>query len=374
MSDPNVVDTPDVVTDTPAVVEWSVTIEDTKAELAEMYLNFLDSKKEGIVGTTASLGVNLNPLKKDAINYLTSDTSVVEKSDIFSNLRKNLKKALLGKITWWTSLEYNQQALDKMKALILASKDNQAKLQELMSQIQSGVDPTLGVAVASTAVTAASWEEVQANSFVEYIDKTNREKVITAMDMLLEKDKAGAIPYVRWGEDLEKEWGLDCSGMVDYILNQAWLDWATSKELKSRNTTREYFKETNAHLVLGKDEATTKEEWLALIKKENRLSWLKKWDVIIWNSVAEAYKPNWALMKNDDKEYYLHHMGMIEKVDIDAWTIDIVESNGKEGVTKSTIDIWDRLHGENHKAKQSEFYVGAMNYNNYPAKQENLVA
>lgn len=185
MTDETVVDTQDLVTDTPAVVEWSATIEDTKTQLAEMYLMLLDSKKGGIVWTVSGLGVNLNPLKKDAINYLTSDTSVVEKSDIFSNIGKNIKKALLGKITWWTFLEYDQASLDKMKALILANKDNQTKLQELIDQIASGIDPTTdpNAVNATQAVTAwattATWavvaeysSENTSTTYVEPFEKT----------------------------------------------------------------------------------------------------------------------------------------------------------------------------------------------------------
>jgi hypothetical protein len=40
-------------------------------------------------------------------------------------------------------LEYDKTSLNKMKALIVQYKDDQAKLQELMAQIQAGTDPTV---------------------------------------------------------------------------------------------------------------------------------------------------------------------------------------------------------------------------------------
>ncbi len=117
------------------------TIEETKQELAEAYLNFLDQQKWGMLATSAGLGVSLNPLQKDAIKYLTTATKK-EKTDIFATIGKNIKKKFIEKITWWTLLEYNKTSLNKMKALITQYKDNQAKLQELMVQIQEGTDPT----------------------------------------------------------------------------------------------------------------------------------------------------------------------------------------------------------------------------------------
>lgn len=121
--------------------ETEKTIEDTKQQLAKMYLNFLDQQKWWIVATGAGLGVNLNPLQKDAIEYLTTDTAK-EKKDIFSIIGKNIKKKFMEKLSWWTFIEYDKTSLNKMKALIIQNKNDQAKLQELMSQIQAGTDPT----------------------------------------------------------------------------------------------------------------------------------------------------------------------------------------------------------------------------------------
>lgn len=119
---------------------WAETIEDTKTQLAEMYLNFLDKQKWWLMATWASLGVNLNPLQKDAVEYLTSEAA--EEEDILSKIGKNIKEKLIEKVTEWTFLEYNKANLTKMKSLIMQYKGDQAKLQELMKQIEEGKDPT----------------------------------------------------------------------------------------------------------------------------------------------------------------------------------------------------------------------------------------
>lgn len=119
------------------------TIEDTKTQLAEMYLNFLDKQKGGILGTAAWMGANFNPNQKAAIEYLTAEKKLKEKTSIFANLEKNMKSKFMEKLTWWTMLEYDKKSLAKMKALITQYKDDQNKLQELMTQIQEGTDPTM---------------------------------------------------------------------------------------------------------------------------------------------------------------------------------------------------------------------------------------
>lgn len=122
--------------------EENMTIEETREALAEMYLNFLDQQKWGMIATGASLGVNLNPMKKSAMEYLTSQDDKSDKKGIFANIEKNIKKKVMEKFAWGTFIEYDKTKLSKMKALILAHKDDQVKLEELMSQIQQGEDPT----------------------------------------------------------------------------------------------------------------------------------------------------------------------------------------------------------------------------------------
>ena len=132
----------ETTTENPEDESSQTTIEDTKTELATMYLNFLDKQKWGILATTAWLGVNLNPLQKDAVEYLTTDAVVKEKTDFFSNIGKNIKKKFVEKFTGWTMLEYDKASLSKMKALITQYKNDQTKLQGLMDQIAAGTDPT----------------------------------------------------------------------------------------------------------------------------------------------------------------------------------------------------------------------------------------
>ncbi len=117
------------------------TIDEKREQLAQMYLNFLDKQKGGIIATWAWIGVNLNPLQKDAIEYMTTDQGKKDK-DIFKLLWRNIKKKLVEQFTWGTIIEYDKIKLNKMKSLITQYKDNQAKLQELMTQIESGNDPT----------------------------------------------------------------------------------------------------------------------------------------------------------------------------------------------------------------------------------------
>ncbi len=126
---------------------WADTIADTKQQLAEAYLLFLDQQKGWVFATGAWLWVNLNPLQKDAIEYLTTETAVTDKTDILSTIGKNIKKKVIEKFTWWTMIEYDKIKLNKMKALIVANKDNQTKLQELITQIQAGTDPTVDAPV-----------------------------------------------------------------------------------------------------------------------------------------------------------------------------------------------------------------------------------
>ena len=146
--------------------ESQETIEDTKQQLAEIYLKFLDAKKEGIMGMAAWLGVNINPLQKEAVAYLTTEASQ-KKENIFSNFGKNIKKKLSEKFLWGTVLEYNKADLNKMKALISQYKNDQAKLQELMTKIEEWIDPTVDidasvpqsseVKTAVVATTVATW-------------------------------------------------------------------------------------------------------------------------------------------------------------------------------------------------------------------------
>lgn len=148
--------------DTSSIENESIgTIQETKEQLAEMYLNFLDQQRWSMISTWASMGINLNPFKKDAVEYLL--TNQEEKTWFFDTLGKNIKKKVMEKLWWSTSLEYDTIKLNKMKSLIVENKDNQAKLEELMTQIQSGIDPTIEDVAAATTV-AASTSALDQNS------------------------------------------------------------------------------------------------------------------------------------------------------------------------------------------------------------------
>lgn len=336
--------------------EMSEDILALKKEIAKKYIEELKDKKDMwmwklLIGKGKSLE-----------NYLVSENKWDQildtiKWNIMDKLFGSVDKQsfVIGWITYNSIFEYLKPIKEK-----LDNAKTEAELKILENEILTA-STIVAPVVASTMVDTNTSQE----SSIEYDDQSAREKIITSMNNLIEKDKVTSIPYVRWGEDIDKEWWLDCSGMVDYVLKEAWADLLLWKELVERNTTRQYFKETWAKLVLWKNEATTKEEWLELIKKEWRLQWLQKWDIVIWNSVAEEYQPDWSEMEYKGKEYYLHHIAMIKSVDEDKWTIDILESNGSQWVTESTIDIWERLYWEKYKKKASEMYVGKMDYTAY---------
>ncbi len=321
------------------------TIEDTKKQLAEMYLDFLDQQKGWILATGAGLGVSLNPLKNDAIKYLTTDTKK-EKTDIFSTIGKNIKKKFIEKITWWTLLEYDKKSLNKMKALIVQNKDNEEKLKDLMAQIQSGIDPTL---LPSSEISIAEKNTTAQRAAVEYADKNNREKVLASLDGILAQDAKKAIPYVRGGKNIG---GLDCSGLIYHTIKEAGLNI-------DFHDSRWIFQSVDTKLVeLDEDKK---------IKKDT-LKDIQKWDLIFWNSTNSEYKRSTGSIPEiikDDKTYRIHHIAFIDKINYDDGTIDVVESNWTEWVTKSTVNVYDWLTTE--KKHTSELYVGHVNYNDFPA-------
>ena len=101
--------------DTKKKEEWTMTIKETKEQLATMYLDFLDQKKEE--GNTVVLGglINLNPYKKDAKEYLLSDAATQEKTDIWNTFLKNVKKKGIENFSGWKIVEYDKIKLNKMK-------------------------------------------------------------------------------------------------------------------------------------------------------------------------------------------------------------------------------------------------------------------
>ncbi len=125
--------------ESPTVESWEKT---TGQELAKAYADFLDRQKWWLMATGASLGVNFNPLKQDAIEYMTAETAKKDKKNVFENIGKNIKKKFVEKFTGWTFIEYDKASLNKMRALIMQYKNDEKKLQELKDQIDAGTDPT----------------------------------------------------------------------------------------------------------------------------------------------------------------------------------------------------------------------------------------
>lgn len=348
MTEEEIKDIPKGWDDTPPE-SWADTIADTKEQLAAAYLLFLDQQKWWVLATGAWLWVNLNPLQKDAIEFLTTETAVTEKTDIFSTIGKNIKKKFIEKFTWWTMVEYDKIKLNKMKALIVANKDNQIKLQELITQIQAGTDPTIDAPVADDK-TPAVVPVVTPENNIEYADKTNRDKVIIALDTILAKDAKTAIPYVWWGKDIETQWWVDCSWLLYDTIKDAWLN---EKLFSSRSA----FLDLKTKLVqLDADKK---------IKKDG-LENIQKWDFIFWNSTNPEYSRSAGeipTITKDHKDYRIHHIAFIDKINYDDGTIDVVESNGSQGVTKSTVDVNYWLTTKNKSV--SELYVAHVNYDTF---------
>lgn len=254
--------------------EWW-TIEDTKEQLAEMYLNFLDQQKWGILATGASLGVNLNPLKKGAMKYLlASGDEDEEKEGIFSTIGKNIKKKVMEKISWWAldatqgmSIAYDKVKLWKMKALIIANKNNQAELENLMVQIQSGIDPTMTESDNDNPVT-----EIPVTDILPVYTTYKALKVgeyISQDEITYVNENAKSIV-----EDLETKWDLSeikeikdkdgnivlkCRGETPYIHSKAAADLIGLALL--------YHKKTGQNILLESAYRTIAHQ--ARLKKEN---------------------------------------------------------------------------------------------------------
>ncbi len=329
--------------------ETQETIQDTKQELAEAYLNFLDQQKGGVLAAGAGLGINLNPFKQDSIDYLTSDTALEGKKNIFSNFGKNFKKNLMEKFTGWTALEYDKASLNKMKALILQHKDNQAKLQELMAQIKEGVDPTT---IDSTVAPMTNIPKTD----IESNDKPSRAKVLASLQTVLEQDKKAPIDYLRWGKT-DPTKGLDCSGLIYYTLNQAWLKMPGGD-------SRSMFKSFDTKKLAIKEETHS---------IATDVSDIKEGDIVFWNSTNPDYhRSTWKIpsLEKDGINYRIHHVAFIKSIDVDKGIVNVVESNWSQGVTESEIDITKQLTGTDHK---SELYVAHINYDDFE-KYDKLAA
>jgi len=248
--------------------------------------------------------------------------------------------------------------LNKMKALLIQNKDNKAKLEEFKQQLESWIDPTLAV-IAGTAVTTAAVDSTSSvenkDPARESIDIPNREKVLKSLDDVLAQDAKSPIKYTWWSRDISK--GLDCSWLLIHTWNQSGIKspWGDSRAI---------FKSLDPQLVQLDEEKKIKQDGLKDIQK---------WDVIFWNSINPKYKRstgNIPEITKDDKTYRIHHIAFVDKINYDDGTIDIVESNGSQWVTKSTIEVNDWLTRK--EKNQSELYIAHVDYNSLDTLQPPL--
>lgn len=328
------------------VESWTETIQDTKAQLADMYLTFLDQQKGGILATSSWLGVNLNPLKKTAMDYLLSE-GVTKKQKFLSKIWESIKKKIIEKVSWWTMLAYDKVSLNKMKALITQYKDDQNKLQELMSQIAEGTDPTIApettaeatrpINVVPPATIVAAWAAgIESTETIS----DRRKAVVTNMGAILAVDKKHPIRYDWWGHLSTKKW-LDCGGLIVYASNHAWL--------KLGGNGRELFQKFPSKKLEVDDKGAITTD----------TSNFQEWDVLIFDALDSRYYDTpghrkWMhpIQGTEGQTIHPHHFAFIKSFDRARGIVKIVESNGSQGVTESecSISSWLNKKGKEKSA------------------------
>lgn len=327
------------------------TLKNTKAELAEMYVDFLDKQKWWLMATWAIVGVNINPLKKQAVEYLTSDNQK-EPENILSTIGNNIKKTLTQKILWntWIEIEYDKARLDAMKQIIIANKNNETQLQELKTQIALGVDPTLGTLPATTAASTNTTENTPlvSESVEEITDR--RKAVVTNINAILEQDKKTDIEYNRWGHT-SIEAGLDCGGLLVYASAQA--------GLKVGGNGRELFQKfPSKKLEVDADGKLTTD-----------VSQFQEGDVLIYDSLDPAYHDTpenrgrqHEITWTDGQKIHPHHFAYIKSFDRERGIVNIIESNGSQGVTESECSIAKWLDENQVGKRKSALHAIHVNY------------
>ena len=313
-------------------------IEDLREEVADLYVTMLDAKKEGIVWTVAWLGVSLNPLKKEAKEYLLSFDTQKEK-DIFDKLWKKFEKAFMEKLTGGTLIDYNKTELDKMKSLIAQNKDSKTALENIKSQIEEGKDPT------ANPLPEADGQEQQKQVppvTVETALTGKRQQVLKQLDEVVSYDSNHAVKYTWGGRESLAQW-LDCSGLLIYTMHHAGLE-------SPGGDSRAMFKKLS----------TEKLDMNADGKIEN-LTTIKPGDALFWNTTNPEYdwkQSSIPTIKKDGNDYRIHHVAFVKEV-TSSGELVIVESNGSEGIVQRKIDYKHELEESKHK---SELYVGHVDY------------
>ena len=357
--DPN---TPKKTDETTGEKSWETTIEETKEQLAQMYLNFLDQQKGWIIGTVAGFWGNFNPLQKEAIVYLTTDQTVKKEKGIsnilfngLKTLRKNVKKNGVEQISWERVVEYDKTSLAKMKALITQYKNDQAKLQDLMAQIQAGTDPTVVEPIPEKTATAA-WATVTGAwaVAVESSEKMSdrRKAVVKNIHAIITQDTKKNIDYQWWGKTKMSD-GLDCSGLIDYVVSHAWLDMGWD----SRNLFKQF--------------PTSKIELDANKSITNDISNIKEGDVMFWNSVKPwfTWPTHWTppSVEKDWTSYCIHHIAFIKSINKEKGTVDVVQSSS-DWVNEATITV------STMAKNQDELYVAQVDYEKLPTMSQAKLA
>lgn len=268
--------------DAAGAAEENSTIEETREELAKTYLTFLDQQKWWIIGTWAGLGVNLNPLQKSTIEYLTSVANAEEKKNIFKTIGNNIKKKVMEKIgmQWsgieWMSIEYDKAKLEKVKAMIIQNKDDKKALKDLIDQVKSGVD--IGAVEGATPAISENEQPTQSQEKKITTDVLPIYTTYAALKVgeYISQDE---ITYVNENaksiiEDLETKWDLSeikeikdkdgnivlkCRGETPYIHSKAAADLIGLALL--------YHKKTGQNILLESAYRTIAHQ--ARLKKEN---------------------------------------------------------------------------------------------------------
>lgn len=309
--------------DAAGAAEENSTIEETREELAKTYLTFLDQQKWWIIGTWAGLGVNLNPLQKSTIEYLTSVANAEEKKNIFKTIGNNIKKKVMEKIgmQWsgieWMSIEYDKAKLEKVKAMIIQNKDDKKALKDLIDQVKSGVD--IGAVEGATPAISENEQPTQSQEKKITTDVLPIYTTYAALKVgeYISQDE---ITYVESNakkivEDLETKWSLsdiekikdvdgnvvlECRGKTPYIHSKAaadlvWLSLLYYKKTGKKFLLESAYRTIDHQKILKKENAAkgtpTADPWYSWhnlwysidVSKESRydekidwVTWLKK--------------------------------------------------------------------------------------------------
>jgi len=284
----------------------------------------------------------------------------------WENIKDNVTSQL-----WWlkwsvrlalleTELSITCSYFSELKELLDIIKEERIELNKLKDNIENGLP-------FDSDGTQESILANQSNNLEEnlVLDWPYRERINQSLDNLLELDKNSPIKYVRWGDDIAREWWLDCSGMVDYIIKQAWWQIVYNWRVTWRNTAREYFQDFDTVKVLDKNEARNKKEAKEISYNRLKDMNLQRGDLLHRDSIDPRYKRStWPIpsLTKDWKEHRIHHIAVIDSINSD-WTINIVESNGSQWVTKNIVDPRKQLNWV--WKKKSELYVSKLDYSKY---------